>query len=303
MIGHQHLPRIAFLGIGLMGKPMAERILAAGYPLTAWNRTREKAETLTSAGAIAVDTPAAAVAVAKIVVTMLQDGKTVQDVLDAAGSALQPGTLVIDMSSTAQEEAVSLRDGMAGRGVAFLDAPVSGGVIGAQHGELAIMVGGAPEDYGRAEAFLGAMGRPMYVGPSGCGQLAKLCNQLIVGATLTIVAEALMLAQEGGAEPGAVHAAIRSGFAGSRILEVHGPRMLERNFLPGGQIRSQAKDLENVLAAAAAAGLHLPVTELVAQYYRSILDRYPRADQAAAIIALEQINPGHRLGAGTDRLP
>jgi 2-hydroxy-3-oxopropionate reductase len=147
------------------------------------------------------------------------------------------------------------------------------------------------------------MGRPTLVGPAGCGQVAKLCNQLIVGGTLNIVAEALLLAQAGGANPEAVRKAIRGGFAESRILEVHGQRMLERNFMPGGQVKSQAKDLENALIAAEAAGVRLPVTELVTQLYRSILPEVPNADQSAALLALERLNPGKRLGEEPNKLP
>jgi 3-hydroxyisobutyrate dehydrogenase-like beta-hydroxyacid dehydrogenase len=295
------LPRIAFLGIGLMGLPMAMRILQAGYPLTVWNRTRAKAEAVS--GARVVDRPEEAVADADMVIMMLQDGATVRSVIAVAGTALRQDTLVIDMSSTAQAEAQALETKLEAQGVRFIDAPVSGGVIGAERGELAIMAGGTVENFARAEPVLRTMGRPTRVGPSGCGQLAKLCNQLIVGATLDIVAEALLLAQAGGADPVAVRAAVRGGFAESRILEVHGARMLERNFLPGGQVKSQAKDMENVLMAAAAAGLHLPIAELVAQHYGRILDRFPLADQSAALLGLEQSNPGHRLGTAGDRLP
>ena len=147
------------------------------------------------------------------------------------------------------------------------------------------------------------MGRPTLVGPAGCGQIAKLCNQLIVGGTLNIVAEALLLAQAGGADPAAVRAAIRGGFAESRILEVHGQRMLDRNFMPGGQVMSQHKDLENVLIAAANAGLRLPVTELVTEHYQSLMPIAPRADQSAVLLALEQTNQGLRLGTAADQLP
>jgi 2-hydroxy-3-oxopropionate reductase len=137
----------------------------------------------------------------------------------------------------------------------------------------------------------------------GSGQVAKLCNQLIVGATLNVVSEALLLAQAAGADPAAVREAIRGGFAGSRILEVHGQRMLERNFVPGGQVKSQLKDLRNVLAAAEAAGLTLPVTELVTRQYETIEEVLPTADHAAALLALEQMNPGIRLGSLPDQLP
>ena len=292
---------IAFLGIGLMGKPMASRLAAAGYPLTAWNRTRAKAESV--AGALVADTPAAAVAQADIVITMLEAGPIVADVITQCLSSLRPGTLVIDMSSTQQAEAQRMQQQLAEHGIRFLDAPVSGGVLGAEAGTLAIMAGGSMADFAEVENVLKVLGRPTHVGGPGCGQLAKLCNQLIVGGTLAIVAEALLLAQAGGADPAAVRTAIRGGFAESRILEVHGQRMLERNFMPGGQVKSQAKDMDNILAAAAIAGLHLPLTALVGESFNSILPTVPQADQSAALLALEQINPGIRLGNSADQLP
>lgn len=297
------LPMIAFLGIGLMGNPMASRLLRAGYPLTAWNRTRAKAESLGVLGASIADEPAAAVRQADIVITMLEAGPVVRSVLEAAIPALRPDALVIDMSSTRQSEAQEFQLLLQTHGVAFVDAPVSGGVLGAEAGTLAIMAGGSIEDFTRAEPVLKVMGRPTLVGPAGCGQIAKLCNQLIVGGTLCIIAEALLLAQAGGANPEAVRTALRGGFAESRILEVHGQRMLDRNFLPGGQVKSQTKDLENVLVAAAAAGLTLPVAELVTENFRSILDAVPNADQSAALLALERINPGKRVGDAPDKLP
>ena len=303
MATHTSSPAIAFLSIGLMGKPMARRLLEAGYPLAVWNRSRAKAEELASAGAIVCDTSVEAAAKADIVITMLEAGPVVAEVIQRAMEGFRQGLLVIDMSSTRQSEAQAMHDLLAARGVRFLDAPVSGGVLGAEAGTLAIMAGGSEEDFARAEPILGVMGRPTRVGPAGCGQLAKLCNQLIVGGTLSIVAEALLLAQAGGADPAAVRAAIRGGFAESRILEVHGQRMLDRNFMPGGQVKSQAKDMENILVAAQAANIALPVTELVTQMYRSILDAVPNADQSAALLALESLNPGTRVGDGPDRLP
>ncbi|RZI39889.1 NAD(P)-dependent oxidoreductase [Herbaspirillum sp. HC18] len=297
------LPTIAFLGIGLMGKPMSSRLLLAGYPLIAWNRTRAKAEALASLRASVASNPSDAVRAASIVITMLEAGPAVADVLDSALHAFNPGTLVIDMSSTRQSEAQEFHAKLSARGVAFIDAPVSGGVLGAEAGTLAIMAGGREEDFVRAEPLLRILGRPTLVGPAGCGQVAKLCNQLIVGGTLCIVAEALLLAQAGGADPAAVRAAIRGGFAESRILEVHGQRMLDRNFMPGGQVKSQAKDLDNVLIAAADAGVSLPITEVVTQSYHSILDAVPNADQSAALLALERLNLGKRVGNAPDKLP
>jgi 3-hydroxyisobutyrate dehydrogenase-like beta-hydroxyacid dehydrogenase len=297
------LPNITFLGIGLMGKPMASHLLKAGYRVTVWNRSSAKAEALVPLGAQHEQTPEDAVRHADIIITMLEDGAIVADVLQQAMSGLRAGALVIDMSSTRQSEAKSLNENLAARGVAFMDAPVSGGVVGAEAGTLAIMAGGSVSDFAKAEAVLKLMGRPTLVGTVGCGQLAKLCNQLIVGGTINIVAEALLLAQAGGADPAAVRTAIRGGFAESRILEVHGQRMLDRNFMPGGQVKSQTKDLENVLIAAKDAGVQLPVTEVVTERYRGILHTLPKADQSAALLALEQLNAGARVGNRADQLP
>jgi 2-hydroxy-3-oxopropionate reductase len=296
-------PVIAFLGIGLMGKPMASRLLQADYAVTAWNRTRSKADELAPLGATVAEQVADAVAAADIVITMLEAGPIVAQVIDAALPGLKRGALVIDMSSTRQSEAQEVHAKLAAQGVRFIDAPVSGGVVGAEAGSLAIMAGGSAQDFNEAEAVLAVMGRPTLVGPAGCGQIAKLCNQLIVGGTLNIVAEALLLAQAGGADPTAVRAAIRGGFAESRILEVHGQRMLDRNFMPGGQVKSQFKDLENVLIAANNAGLRLPVTELVTENYQQVLQKAPQADQSAVLLALEAGNPGLRLGQQADQLP
>ncbi|HXA46114.1 MAG TPA: NAD(P)-dependent oxidoreductase [Burkholderiaceae bacterium] len=254
-------------------------------------------------GAKIADTPAEAVKDADIVISMLEAGPVVAAVAQQALSGLRAGALFIDMSSTKQIEAQQLHAVLAQRGVQFIDAPVSGGVLGAEQGNLAIMAGGSEADFKRAEPVFSIFGHALLVGPSGCGQLAKLCNQLIVGGTINIVAEALLLAEAGGADPVAVRNAIRGGFAESRILEMHGQRMLERNFLPGGQVKSQAKDMDNILSAAQLAGLQLPLTEVVAERYHSILASLPHADHSAALIALERLNPGKRLGDAPDVLP
>jgi 2-hydroxy-3-oxopropionate reductase len=296
------LPTLAFLGIGLMGKPMATRLAGAGYPLRAWNRTPAKADLLRGAGARPCARLEDAVKGAAIVISMLDAGPVVGQVLDAALPFLAPGSLWIDMSSTRQDEALDFAARLQQAGCRFIDAPVSGGVLGAEAGSLAIMAGADPADFLAAQTVLGTMGGPKCVGPVGSGQVAKLCNQLIVGATIHIVAEALLLAEAAGADPAAVREAIRGGFAGSRVLEVHGQRMLDRNFVPGGQVKTQLKDQRNILAAADAAGVSLPVTALVTQQYQSIAADLPHADHAAALIALERMNPGRRVGKGPDRL-
>ena len=281
---------------------MARRLLQAGYSVTVWNRTHSKAQVLRAAGADAPESLLDAVAGAQVVISMLEAGPVVEQVLQDASPALAPATIWVDMSSTKQSEAQQFHAALQAAGHAFIDAPVSGGVGGAQAGSLAIMAGGGAEDYARVEELLQAMGRPTLVGPAGSGQVAKLCNQLIVGATLNIVAEALLLAQAAGADAAAVRTAIRGGFAESRILEVHGQRMLERNFVAGGQVKSQVKDMHNILAAAEAANITLPVTQLVTQRYEAIATTHATADHAAALLGLEAINPGHRLGSAPDKL-
>ncbi len=294
---------IAFLGIGLMGRPMATRLAKAGWTVRAWNRSAAKAEALRGSGAEPVADLAQVVRGAQVVISMLEAGPVVAAVMQAALPALDPDTIWIDMSSTRHDEALAFHATLAAHACRFIDAPVSGGVGGAEAGTLAIMAGAEAAHFDQVVKILEAMGKPQRVGPVGSGQVAKLCNQLIVGATLNVVAEALLLAEAAGADPAAVREAIRGGFAGSRILEVHGQRMLERNFVPGGQVKSQLKDLRNVLAAAGAAGLTLPVTELVTRQYETIEHALPTADHSAALLALEKMNPGSRLGRSADQLP
>ncbi|WAV94192.1 NAD(P)-dependent oxidoreductase [Oxalobacter aliiformigenes] len=280
---------------------MAGRLVKAGYPLVAWNRTREKALPLEPLGAEVASTLDEAVKSADMVITMLEAGPVVESVVQSMSPVLREGTLLIDMSSTKQSEAREIRQMLEPRRVAFLDAPVSGGVVGAEAGTLAIMVGGTEKDFQRARPVFEVMGRPTLVGPTGSGQIAKLCNQLIVGGTVAIVAEAMLLAQAGGADPEAMRRAIRGGFAESRILELHGQRMLDRNFKPGGQIKSQAKDHANIMAAAQDAHLQLPLTALVSDLFSGLLTDHAEADQAAALLALEKLNEGIRLGTRPDQ--
>lgn len=281
---------------------MAARLLSAGYRVTVWNRTASKTDALVAAGAVAAATSAEAVGAADLIITMLEAGPVVAQVVAASIGSLVPGALLIDMSSTRQDEALALHATLAGHNIACLDAPVSGGVLGAQAGSLAIMAGGAAADFERALAVLQVLGRPTLVGGPGSGQVAKLCNQLIVGATLNVIAEALLLAQAAGADPVAVRQALRGGFAESRLLEVHGQRMLDRDFRAGGQVRSQAKDLDNVLIAAADAGIALPLAALVQASYQALPTALAGADQSAILLGLELANPGWRLGQDDDQL-
>jgi 2-hydroxy-3-oxopropionate reductase len=301
-MNHKEKPEIAFLGIGLMGLPMARNLLKQGYSVQVWNRTKAKAEALRELGAIVAIT-LEELGNADIIIAMLEAGPQVEAVITAALPTLKKGSLVIDMSSTKQSEAILLNQKLIKQDIRFMDAPVSGGVVGAEAASLAIMVGGDQTDFELAKPVLDAMGGATHVGPVGCGQLAKLCNQLIVGGTLNIVAEALILAQAGGANPSAVREALRGGFAESRILEVHGQRMLERNFMPGGQVKSQYKDMENILAAAAESNISLPLAKMITNNFQSLIDTSPYADQSAILLAVENMNQGTRLGSGVNKLP
>ena len=301
-MSEKHSEVIAFLGIGLMGKPMARNLLKQGYAVIAWNRTGAKAEALKEYGA-SIAHSFEDIASADIIITMLEAGPQVESVISAALPNIKEGALVIDMSSTRQSEAEKLNQKLKDHNIDFLDAPVSGGVLGAEAATLAIMVGGEQKDFEKAQTVLNAMGRATHVGKAGCGQLAKLCNQLIVGGTLNIVAEALILAQAGGANPSAVREAIRGGFAESRILEVHGQRMLDRNFMPGGQVKSQYKDMENILVAAAEAGITLPLAQQITDHYQNQVKHTPLADQSAILLAVEELNDGVRLGDKENKLP
>lgn len=299
--------RIAFLGIGLMGGPMAERLIAAAYPLALWNRTRAKAERAAKGGARVAATPADAAKGVDVLITMLETGPVVETVLfgaDGAASALEPGALVIDMSSSPPPLARDHAQRFAARGIGYLDAPVSGGVVGACAGSLAIMAGGRQEDFARAKPVFAALGRPTLVGPAGSGQLTKCCNQAIVAITIGAVSEALLLAAASGAEPAAVREALLGGFADSRILQLHGKRMIERDFMPGGRARVQLKDQDTILAAARDAKLRLPLSESVTALYRDLVIRGGGdLDQNALLLELERINAPARVGTTPDNLP
>ncbi len=297
---------IAVLGTGLMGAPMAANLLAAGHRVTVWNRTRAKTEPLIARGAAGADSPAAAVGEAGVVVTMLENGPVVTQVLFDSGAArnLRPGALVIDMSSippaTARDHAARLE----ACGAVHLDAPVSGGTVGAEAGTLAIMAGGKRADFDRAAEVFAPLGGATYVGPHGAGQLAKLANQIIVGVTIGCVAEALLLAAAGGADPSAVREALKGGFADSRILELHGRRMVERRFLPGGRSAIQLKDLETIVATAREHGLELPFSETARALFEALVDRGGGDyDHSALLLELERRNAPARLGDAPDTLP
>lgn len=285
-------PHIAFLGIGLMGAPMTRNLLDAGFPMTLWNRTASKCDPFSDEATIA-ETPAAAVREADVVITMLENGDVVEDVLVGQGTieALKPGALVIDMSSVQPSLARRHAELALEKDAGYVDAPVSGGTVGAAEARLSIMAGGSEADVDRARPVFEALGKCTRIGPVGAGQLAKLANQAIVGITIGAVSEALLLAARGGADPAAVREALMGGFAGSRILELHGQRMIDRDFAPGAPARIQLKDLRMILDEARAEGLTLPLSQQVHNEYLSLVaNGHSDVDHSGLLLELEHLN-------------
>lgn len=248
---------------------MSQRLCGPGHSISVWNRSPSKADSLAALGATVHLQASLAVKSADIVVSMLESGPVVEDVLFNQGvaEAMKPGALLIDMASIKPREARDHAARLGALGIAHLDAPVSGGVAGAEDGKLVIMVGGKATDFERAQPVFAHFGRATHVGPHGSGQLAKLANQMIVGITIGAVAEALLFTQRGGADMAKVKEAITGGFADSRILQVHGQRMVERDFAPRARMSIQLKDMRNALATAQEIGFAAPVTALFEKLY------------------------------------
>lgn len=277
----------------MMGFPMARRLCEAGCTVGVWNRSRSKAERLQPFGAEIADTPAEAVAQADVVITLLEHGGVVDDVLFQQGTSagLRPGTLVVDMSSIQPRQAREHAARLDALGVHHLDAPVSGGTVGAEQGTLAVMAGGDAADFERARPVLELLGKPVHVGPHGAGQLAKLANQMIVGITIGAVAEALLLCEKGGADMARVKQAITGGFADSRILQVHGQRMIERDFTKRGAIAVQLKDMRNALTTASEIGFEAPITGLFEQLFSQAVEHgLADLDHSALFVELARRN-------------
>lgn len=276
-----------------MGAPMARRLLAAGHHVTVWNRDPTKAQVLVQDGAMMAETAAAAVKGCDIVFTMLSDGKAVDAVLfdNGVAQALAVGAIVIDSSSIAPPIARDHSSRLGALGFAHVDAPVSGGVVGAEAGTLAIMAGGDADVIDGVADVFAALGRVTHVGPSGAGQICKLANQQIVAITIGAVAEAMMLAEAGGASREKFREAIRGGFAESRILELHGARMVTRNFAPGGPSKLQLKDLDAVKAMADLFSLNLPLTEQVRREFSDfVAGGGGDTDHSGLLLHLEAMN-------------
>jgi len=244
-------------------------------------------------GVIIASSPAEAVVDADVIITMLSNGCAVEAVIFKQGVAkiIVGGSTHIDMSSIGADEAMDHAKRHIQRGVHYLDAPVSGGTKGAAVGELAIMAGGDPETFSAMIPVFEAMGHATHVGPNGCGQLAKLANQVIVAITIGAVSEAFILAGGGGADRAQVREALQGGFASSRILTEHGKRMVDRNFEPGGPSKFQLKDLKNALAAAERLGLDLPITKLLHNLFEAMVKSGKgEMDHSGLLTHLEQVN-------------
>ncbi len=261
--------RVGFIGLGIMGKPMARNLLAAGFTLTVHSRSPGPVDELVAEGATAAGSPAEVARASDVVITMLPDTPDVEQVLLGPAGVVEgasSGTLVIDMSTIDPGPARRFAEALALQGVHMLDAPVSGGEKGATDGALSIMVGGDGDDVARAMPLFEAMGKTIvHVGESGAGQVCKACNQLVVAATIEAVAEALVLARRAGVDPEKMREALLGGYAGSKILEVHGRRMLDHAFEPGFRARLHRKDARIVLDAAREARSPIPSFEIVAE--------------------------------------
>lgn len=269
-------PRIAVLGTGLMGGPMARNLLRAGFPVRAWNRTQAKAEVLVSDGATLCQGPAEAVAGAVFIITTLSDRVATGAMIPDADvmDILARGAVWLGMSSTKPEEARAQQDHPVSLGVDHLDAPVSGGTKGAEEGSLAIMAGGDAAAFEGAVPVFEVMGRPVHAGPAGAGQLSKLANQTIVAVTDRSGGRSDASLGKGGANPAVVRDALKGGFADSTILQQHGARMTERNFIPGGLSRFQLKDLDFLLGEAASLGLALPTLQHIRDRFAHFAKRW-----------------------------
>jgi 2-hydroxy-3-oxopropionate reductase len=283
---------LGFIGLGLMGRPMCLNLLEAGARVFVHSRSPGPVQELAGAGAVPASTPAAVAESADTVITMLPDTPAVEAVLlgpDGVVEGLAPGCLVIDMGTTGVMATRDFAARVEKAGGAYLDAPVSGGTIGAVDGNLVIMAGGTPEAFARAEAIFAVLGsRATHVGGVGTGQVAKAANQVIVGLNIGAVAEALTLAAKAGADPARVREALAGGFADSRILQVHGKRMVDGDFRPGGKATTQYKDLSQALELAAELGFTLPATALNRDLYAKLIEAgHGDLDHSALIKALE----------------
>src|SRR5262245_48224461 len=266
-------PPVGLVGLGIMGRPMAENLIRAGHPLTVFNRTRSKADALAAKGARVAPTPAEVARVAPFVIVVVTDSPDVEQVVAGPGGILEgvrPGSIVVDMSTIAPATERRLAARLRERGADLVDAPVSGGDVGARNATLAIMMGGEPASGERVRPILSCLGKSLtHCGPVGSGQIAKLANQILVGVTLLAVSEAIAFARGNGLDPETMLHAVENGAAASWQLSNLGPKILKEDFAPGFMVDLIQKDLRILLDAAGAAGAPLPATALLHQLFTS----------------------------------
>ena len=284
---------IGFIGIGLMGLPMAKNILKAGYNLKVFNRTKSKAEPLKEYGAKITNTIQDLVKECDIVITMLTEDVSVDDVMNSSDflENLKLKATVIDMSSVKPSTATKHGNNLKIKNINYLDAPVSGGTNGAEEASLAIMVGGDQKVFDNAFDVLKTMGNPTLVGPIGSGQVSKLANQIIVGLTIGAVAEAITLCEKAGADPNKMIKALSGGWADSKILQTHGKRMIEKDFTPKGRTYTHLKDMNNILDCANSYNTHLPISNLVKEMYKTLVENgHGETDHSSLYKEIERLN-------------
>ena len=279
---------IGFIGLGIMGRPMAANLMQAGHTLVAYNRSRDKLDELVQAGAQAAGSPREVAERSEVVITMLSDSPDVEEVVlgeDGVAEGAEAGMILIDMSTVAPATARRLHEALAEQEVEAVDAPVSGGQPGAEAGELTIMVGGSDDAVARVRPILETLGSAVtHIGPPGAGQVAKAANQVIVALTIQAVSEALALAREAGVDAAKVREALLGGFAQSKILEIHGERILNGDFEPGFKLELHRKDLAIALQAAREEGVALLATAQVAEIMNVLLAT-GHGDEDSAVIS------------------
>ena len=282
--------RVGFVGLGIMGRPMALNLLKAGHSLIVWARRAESMAPLLEAGARGASDPAGVAAQADVVFSMVADAPDVREVMlgpKGVVAGVHPELIAVDMSTIPPAAARSIGSDLAERGVSFLDAPVSGGEVGAIAGTLSIMVGGDHAAFDRVQPLFAAMGKNIvYIGGSGTGQVAKAANQILTGVGVLAVAEAMAFARKNDADPARVREALMGGFAGSKILENHGQRMLDRNFKPGFKSWMHEKDMNIVMQTAHELGLYLPAAAATAQMYKAMVGSGMGEEDSIAVLKL-----------------
>ena len=284
---------IGFIGIGLMGFPMTKNLLKSGYNLKAYNRSQDKADRLKEFGAEISTSIKDVVTNSDVVITMLTDDAAVEKVMgsDEFISNIKEGATVIDMSSVNPVITKKYAEILKEKNINYLDAPVSGGTIGAEEASLAIMVGGDEKTFKQCYDLLKILGNPTLVGPVTSGQISKLANQIIVGVTIGALAEAITLCEKSGTNPSKMIEALSGGWADSKILQTHGKRMIDKDFTPKGKTTTQLKDMTNIVDAGKAVETHLPISSLIKEMYKDLVaDGHGNTDHSSLYNAIEKVN-------------